>query len=250
MRKTITYKDIPAQVGCHHRSARFFLDYIRDDIGVPKALPLLNAIVVKQATGLPGSSWLPEGTSTLSPKEYKEKYELYRDQVFACDQWDALLERLGLAPVRSTEDELDQEARLYDDYVRRTNTSGEGEPHRLLKEYVAQHPETIELPPTAPFATEYTFISGDRCDVVFDLGEEDGVAVVEIKNGDRGELVKGIYQAVKYWALMVAERGHGALYPVRVRLVAYDHIPEDIRALATKLSIWCYAVPRSLVASA
>ena len=69
----------------------------------------------------------------------------------------------------------------------------------------------------------------------FDLGEL-GTAVVEVKNGERGELVKGVYQAVKYRALMEAEKGHGESYPVKAILVAFE-IPEDIAAFAEKLGV-------------
>ena len=63
-------------------------------------------------------------------------------------------------------------------------------------------------------------MSGDRCDVVFDLGEL-GYAVVEIEDGQRGELVKGINQAVKYRALMEAEKGHGEPVSVSLTPVAF-----------------------------
>ncbi len=46
--------------------------------------------------------------------------------------------------------------------------------------------------------------------------------MVEIKNGDPGELVKGIYQAVKYRALMQDEKGHGNPALVDAILVAYS----------------------------
>jgi hypothetical protein len=81
--------------------------------------------------------------------------------------------------------------------------------------------------------------------VVFDL-DQNGYAVVEIKNGERRELVKGIYQAIKYRALMVAEKGHGENYPVSAHLAAYD-IPDDIVALAGKFKIQWHIISRSVV---
>jgi hypothetical protein len=116
----------------------------------------------------------------------------------------------------------------------------------MLKGYVAEHPGVIGLQSAGQPELEYLFISGDRCDVVFDLGQ-DGQAVVEVKNGERGELIRGIYQAVKYRALMQAECGHGEPSPVVAYLVAYDQIPQEILVLADKLDIHCYAVSRSQV---
>ena len=120
MRKTITYGDLAAKIGRHHRGAAFWLRYIRDEICTPKGLPFLTAIVISKNTGLPGPGWLPEGTTGLSPQENRERYEVYRDQVFACDKWDALLKELGLSPVQPTDDELDEEGRAYANYLERT----------------------------------------------------------------------------------------------------------------------------------
>ena len=68
--------------------------------------------------------------------------------------------------------------------------------------------------------------------------------VVEIKNGERGELVKAIYQAIKYRALMMAKKGEGRSYSVDAYLVAYEMAP-DIRNFAAKFKVQCYQVGRS-----
>jgi len=78
------------------------------------------------------------------------------------------------------------------------------------------------------------------------LAVQNGHAVVEIKGGERGELVRGIYQAIKYRALMAAEKGHGKDYPVSAYLVAHD-IPDDIATFASKFQIQCHSIPRSVV---
>lgn len=99
--EVITYKNLGAKIGVHYRAVTPCLYYIRDEICHPRGLPLLTAIVVRQDTGLPGGSWLPEGTEHLSDEEYRREYEKYRAQVFACDKWDSLLEDLVLSPSRS-----------------------------------------------------------------------------------------------------------------------------------------------------
>ncbi|TEU17046.1 MAG: hypothetical protein E3J21_09285 [Anaerolineales bacterium] len=245
MRKTITYGELAKKIGLHHRATSHLLGYIRDEICAVRGLPLINAIVVNQNSQLPGEGWLPGGTQHLSPDEYKREYEKLRDEVFACDAWDALLQELGLSPIPKTDDDLDDEGRAYTRYLERKGQVGEGESHRMLKKYVAQNPTAIGLQPRKAGEQEYLFVSGDKCDVVFDLGQN-GQAVAEIKTGERGELVKGIYQAIKYRALMVAEKGHGENYPVSAHLAAYD-IPDDIVALAGKFKIQCHIISRSVV---
>jgi hypothetical protein len=240
-RKTPTYREVADKIDCHHRVMNHILGYIRDEIIMPRNLPLINAIVINTGTHLPGDSWLPEGTSHLTPEEYRHEYEKFRDQVFAYSGWDDLLKELGLAPIQPTVEDLDERGRAYSEFAKRTG-GGEGEPHRLLKEYIAAHPEKIGVQPTKPATIEYPFISGDEADVVFDLADNEW-AVVEIKNGETGELVKGIYQAVKYRALLQAEKGHGNPIYVDTVLVAYQ-IPSDISSFAAKFGIRCKIIHR------
>jgi len=245
MRKTVTYGELAHKIGSDVRPMRWVLAHIRDEICVPRDLPFITAIVVNKATQMPGGGWLPEGTEHLTPEENKRKYEEVRDEVYACEAWDGLVEELGLSPIEPAADDLDQEGLAHTVHLERSAQVGEGEPHRILKEYVAQNPTAIGLKRVEGADQEYLFVCGDRCDVVFDLGEN-GHAVVVIKNRERGDLIRGVYQAVKYRALMQAEKGHGEPYSVIAYLVAYD-IPDDIAALAKRFDIRCYVAPRSVM---
>lgn len=99
LEETITYGELGRRIGIHPRPVRFLLGYIRDEICRRRGLPLLNVIVVKKSTGLPGESFLPGGTSHLTDEDYRRRFEELRDQVFSYAGWDALLRDLGLAPV-------------------------------------------------------------------------------------------------------------------------------------------------------
>jgi len=242
--ETITYSELGHRIDRHWRAVRHLLFYIRDEICIPRGLPLLTAIVVNKSKGLPGESWLPGGTAHLSPEEYKQAYDAARDEVFAFDGWEALLEHLGLPRIRATEEDLNDEGRARAFYLERTGGVGEADVHRMLKQYVAEHPASIGLTSVEAVDQEYLFISGDRCDIVFDLGG-DGDAVVEIKDQQRGELVRGIYQAVKYRALMEAEKGLGEGYPVSAHLVS-QYMDDDIRALAKRFQVQCHTLPRGV----
>lgn len=243
-RRTPTYGELSEKIGVHHRVMGHALGYIRDEIIMPRGLPLINAIVVNNGTHLPGESWLPQGTSHLSDEEYKAEFEKFRDRVFSYPGWEDLLKGLGLEPLKPEVEDLDERGRAYTDFVKRTG-GGEGEGHRLLKEYVASHPDVVGVNTAKPPSIEHQFIAGDEADVVFEIGENEW-AIAEIKNGDPGELVKGIYQAVKYRALLQAEKGHGSPVHVDTVLVAYQ-IPSEISLFAAKLGIRCKIVRRELV---
>jgi hypothetical protein len=235
-KKTITYKELAANIGAHHRAMGNALAYVRDDICIPKGLPLITCIVVNGNTGLPGESWLPQGTSNLSDEEYKQEFIRYRDQVMVYHGWDALLKELDLPVVDPTIDDLDERGRAYSEYIERIG-GGEGKDHMKLNEYVAAHPEAIGLPAESAAQMEYLFIAGDRADIVFGTGP-DAWAVVEIKKGEIGELVKGVYQAIKYRALLQAEKGHGLTCQVDAFLVASE-IPAEVSMFAAKVGIRC-----------
>ncbi len=234
--KTPTYLELADKIGVHHRVMNRILAYIRDDICIQRDLPLISCIVVSQATGLPGDDWLPQGTTTLTDEEYKLEFEKFRDQVFAYKNWDSLLKELDMTPVEPTTENLDERGRTYSEYIERTGGE-ESEDHRRLKEYIAAHAEAIGLPEESAAQTEYLFVAGDRADIVFGTGP-DAWAVVEISIGEIGELVKGVYQAIKYRALLQAEKGHGLSVQVDAFLVAYE-IPAKVSIFAAKFGIRC-----------
>jgi hypothetical protein len=237
--KTPTYRELADKIGVHHRVMNRILGYIRDDICIHRGLPLISCIVVSQADGLPGDDWLPQGTSLLGPEEYRSEFERFRDQVFAYKGWDSLLKVLDIRPLEPTVESLDERGRTYSEYIERTGGE-ESEDHRKLKEYIATHPEAIGLAAESASQMEYLFVAGDRADIVFGIGP-DTWAVVEIKNGEIGELVKGVYQAIKYRSLLQAEKGHGVPIKVNAILVAYE-IPSDISFFAAKFGIRCRIV--------
>jgi hypothetical protein len=77
---------------------------------------------------------------------------------------------------------------------------GESPEHRILKEYVAEHPTLVWAKrdvTVSHVATEYSFVTGDRADIVLrdDIGRVIGVEVeIEQAEGQHD----GILQAIKY----------------------------------------------------
>ncbi len=236
-RKTTSYGELAGKAGLKHwRPLSFALAFVRDNLCTPKKLPMLNVLVVNKKTGRPGEGFLPEGTKHLSEKQYNNRFEKERDVVFMYPGWEDLLASLGMNPIKTSLEGLDQEAFGYLKYQKRGGEQEESNEHKLLKKYVVTHPECLGLPASAVGTVEYPFPSGDECDVVF-AGNPKHSVVVEIKTGkNRGDLVKGVYQAVKYRALMEACKGHGKPHDVRSFLAAFS-IPKDVKTLAKRLMI-------------
>jgi hypothetical protein len=114
----------------------------------------------------------------------------------------------------------------------------ESDAHRALKKHVAAHPELVGLPRTAKATMEKTLGSGDRADVYFVAGNK--FVIVEVKStiSPEGDICKGVFQCVKYKALL---RAHQKLKKVVPNgdaiLVLGREMPEAAKSLAGALGI-------------
>ncbi|HEX4143573.1 MAG TPA: hypothetical protein VHY91_08575 [Pirellulales bacterium] len=115
---------------------------------------------------------------------------------------------------------------------------GESECHRALKQYIAKNPGAIGLRFVGPGLTEFGLPSGDCLDVSF----EDEVlwVAVEVKSAvsDCTDIARGLFQCVKYTAVMEAvlliqgrKQKAGAL------LVLEGNLPEPLVRLRDQLGI-------------
>lgn len=242
-RRILTYGKLGDQIGCHHRYTAHILGYIRDEVCIPRKFPYLNAIVVRKDTLLPGDAWLPGGTDYLSEEGYRKQYEQFRDEVFGFSHWNGLLKELSLVPVHFSEIDLKESGRTFSLLFRQKAVGGEGKAHRELKEFIAGHPEEIGLYSFKKVEMEHMFISGDCCDILFSSSNRK-YAIVEIKNGNPGELVRGIYQLIKYKALLIAEEELTLTEVPQLYLVAYEICPE-VKNLASKFEIKCKQIRKA-----
>ncbi len=120
--------------------------------------------------------------------------------------------------------------------------AGESEDHKRLKEFVARNPEIIGLKGFPKGAVEHTFPSADAIDIVFRTGKR--WIGVEVKGLNSGELYvgRGLYQCVKYSALMEAcLKAEQKKIPVDVILVLGGALPESLRPEKDILGVECRA---------
>jgi hypothetical protein len=238
----VTYEDLMAKIDMYAINASIILEYIRDEICIPNELPLLTAIVINKTTGLPGDNWLPEGTTLLREVEYKEKFYLHRNKVFGYDGWNNLLKKLNLNPLVHSDEDLHFMARKYKEYLDQKEFSREEiEEIERLKDYISSNPNVINLSPIGPAEIDKDFVTEKSRAIIFPLDGNE-LALVLVKNGQHpGELVRGLYELVKYNALLRAEIGQGKYIAISNYLVAYE-ISSEIRKLAAKFYINCYPV--------
>ncbi len=113
-------------------------------------------------------------------------------------------------------------------------SGGEGAEHRELKEWIAKNPAATGIG-WPPGKLEAPLESGDRVDILF--GAEKGrCAVIEIETHASGAR-QGAFQAVKYRAVLCAERALPLDDPrVRAILVAWK-VPPEVRMFCEKYAI-------------
>jgi hypothetical protein len=116
---------------------------------------------------------------------------------------------------------------------------GESSEHAQLKRYVANHPEVVALPDSSSKGREEERLpSGDCLDVSFRTGK---VWVgVEVKSAISSEpdLVRGIFQCVKYRAVLEAVLVSESKLPnARSVLVVGSPLPVELVALSNLLGV-------------
>ena len=180
-------------------------------------IPPLNTIIVNAKNRLPGKGVNFYLKHYFQAKNSKNKFTLKQRQaiveeiqadVFAFKQWDRVLREFqlrttsgGTVPKKATKKPPAQPKRGG------WSAEPESKEHRRLKEYVAKHPKIIGLPANTPAGkTEYVFYSADTADVVFHSTKH--LVGVEVKSriSNNADLNRGIFQAIKYQALLRAEQ--------------------------------------------
>lgn len=206
---TLSYSDLANELGMPNaRNLNFVLGSIGETLNKlseswHRHIPPIQCLVVNKETGLPGNgvTWF------LTDKESYEKLPLSQKRavvkaelshIFAYPSWRQVLAAFDLQPVAPQYAVLIAEAASF-------RGGGESENHRRLKEFVAHHPEIVGLPAlSSQGEIEYLLPSGDSVDVSF-INNDTWIAV-EVKSNlsSAADIVRGIYQCVKYCAVMKA----------------------------------------------
>ncbi len=192
-------------------------------------VPPIQCLVIKKNTGLPGEGigWFlvkKEDFTSLSLRQKRVIVEAELQKVFSYPRWQEVLEAFELEPTTS-------------DFTALVNNAtggfggGESEDHKALKAYVAKNPKVIGLDANTPTGTtEYLLPSGDSLDVSFSGKKVWTAAEVKSSISAECDIVRGLFQCVKYRAVMEA-------------VLLTESRPQDARALLVLESI----LPQSLI---
>jgi hypothetical protein len=218
-----------------------------------RPIPPLHAIVVNKVTKHPG-----EGAITISPAYFAGKKLDTEDErrahlreamedVFSYPDWDLVARALGatmLTPASGQVEDVTADAPIPLPKVQHGGGPESAE-HRALKRWVASHPEEL-----ADFGTylagtnEKLLSSGDRLDAHFDNGKHRLAVEVKTSRCSEDELQRGVYQVVKYRAILRAEQKATRHVPNGEALLVCTRAPSaETRALIKRLQVRFQQVP-------
>jgi hypothetical protein len=116
---------------------------------------------------------------------------------------------------------------------------GEGDSHKELKEFIYNNPSVIGIDEYAEKKMEHILLSADRIDVWFKFSDGSSLAVeVKSSKSSDADILRGLYQCVKYKAVMDAEDTvHRESHKNRSILVLGGSLSEENRYVRDKLGI-------------
>lgn len=243
-RTPITYSDLAQELRMPNPRN---LNYVLGSIGqtlrllskqLGTIIPPIQCLVYNKFTGLPGEGvgmFLNErGFAKLPLNVRKSMVQDALKSIYDFDRWPRVLNALSLNASPSDFSVLLSQ-------VTRRNGGGEGEGtrHKALKEYVARNPASIGLPTTTPPGqVERALPSGDSLDVSFRDKATWVAAEVKSACSDVGDILRGIFQCVKYKAVMEAELlSRDQPRNARAILVLESVLPESLIPLKNLLEV-------------
>ena len=120
---------------------------------------------------------------------------------------------------------------------------GEGDEHKALKAFITHHPERLGLGPATHATPEYTFITGNRVDILVSLvdGRE---AVVEIETDIA---LPGVHQALLYRTLRAVQRNESLASPAIIPVLVAHSVDTFSRICAERYGVHVVTISRSEV---
>ena len=206
--------------------------------------PLINVLLVRKDTGLPAS-----GVREFLALRYPEEPRIGLAGVDTA--LPALWDRYARRAIKDAQSYPGWESpyvQLFGPYVpdpfyvapaRVRGGGGEGPSHRALREWVRDHPERIaRWLGEVEADTEVDLLSGDRVDVVYQNPRESLVIEVKSKGSNWADLRRGVYQCVKYRAVVQAqEKDRDSDRAVGSLPVTESPLPVDLEQTARRLGV-------------
>lgn len=235
----ITYGDLGEELDLHHRVIRRPLGCIADTLlelseRWQEDIPPIQGLVVNQSTGMPGDSVNFLYGRRIYPRQIEAIVQEKLGEIYSYPKWLDVLEELGLSLVEPLNSELEQP-------MNHRGGTAESEAHKRLKHYIAWHPRSVGLNKSlAPGETEFVLPSGDVVDVLFRSARYHTAIEVKSHISNEADLRRGIFQCVKYRAILRACRsleGGTSTYGADAILAIEGQLPKELISVRNTLGV-------------
>lgn len=243
--KPIFYSDLAKEIGMPNaRNLNYVLgavgNWIKDlEKKTDKKIPHINFIVINKSEEIPGSGVEEfieySDFQSLNKSQKRKVVDKILTDIYLYKDWYWVLSELSLKPLETDFDQKLKEPRPH------YGKGGESQQHKDFKNYIADNPELFGLSPKLNGITEYELPSMDLIDVVFK--NKDEIIGIEVKSfiSNSADIQRGLFQCVKYKALLEAEQIVNDLIPnSRVILALENELPKNLIAVKNQLGIEVY----------
>lgn len=214
--------------------------------------PLLNTLLVLQDDHMPSTGaggfmadyfgkpkLAKEGIRKDKPDLWREYFEAAAEEVYAFADWPKVYQQIYGKPYKADASNMsasNPEGGTEKDGIPR-GRGGEGPNHKTLRLWVYANASAI-FPKLkiSHSKTEVDLLSGDRVDVVYYAAESTIALEVKSKDSNEADLTRGIYQCVKYRAVMQAMDPREDA-DITAILVTEQRLPGYLSELAKRLEV-------------
>ena len=242
VRKSIYYSDLASELGMSNpRHLGRVLGCIGDALNYlsekwNEKVPPIQCLVINKSTHLPGEGikWFISEVDfgQLSRKDKRQLIDTILQKIYSFQKWLQVLKEFSLEPNGVNINEI---------VVQASNVRGSGESpeHLALKEYVARHPEIIDIPKSVGIGKkEHQLPSGDTLDVFFRKKNEDIGVEVKSHKSPLPDITRGLFQCVKYLAILKARQAAKVLpQNARTVLILESEFPDKLMPLKSILGV-------------
>lgn len=196
-------------------------------------VPTLNALVKTPKEGIPsdGFDFVYPNYNGLTLSEKLVFVAGINEKALNYQKWDWVLDQLGLQPSKIiTVQELEA--------ISVHGGGGEGKEHKAIKEFVYNNPDSLGITGVIRKETEHPLPSGDRLDVYFETSDCRYAIEVKPSTSPEDDITRGIFQCVKYKAILEAMRkvDYGR-YAISTLLIVAGSMSNRNKQLAEALEV-------------
>lgn len=199
-------------------------------------IPPIQSLVINKQNKLPGIGVDPFLYANRQYSSVQRKFIIDRAFTeiftFPYSEWDNILKELELIVTEQVFSEI-----IKSNIISSMYGEGEGDEHKELKEYISNNPNVIKKR-FSPGEMEYRLPSGDYLDISF-KNKKNWLAVeVKPSTSNNADIMRGIFQCVKYKAVMEAVSiAEASNVECCTLLVLAGRMPNELMKLAHTLGI-------------